>query len=316
VTGPDGTVLAEAVNGVLRLIATSLRRADSSAPIWGCVEIERTDERNLRAINAIDMETYVQGVVLSEMGAKFPLEALKAQAVAARSYAWAKITEARRRGDTRILRRTDVDQVFRATDVVPETIRRAVRETRGELLGDAAGPLVAYYHSTCGGKTRSAATDFAPSSPIRGASCDHCRHSRYYTWRRAYGYRFLAQALAPLAVKAPVRAIDIADAGPDGRVTTFSVTHAGGTTSLRGHQLRGAINRIATNREQEMLSTFVTLARTPSGIRMSGHGWGHGVGMCQMGAATLARTGLDYREILGYYYTGIPLSRGWGRAEP
>jgi len=76
--------------------------------------------------------------------------------------------------------------------------------------------------------------------------------------------------------------------------------------------------RIAKNRSEQLLSIYLTgFTWSPnfSHLVITGQGWGHGVGMCQMGASRLARMGKSYREILAYYYQGIPVNRAWGKSD-
>lgn len=313
---PDGPPEGESIGPRLRIRGTDLRRPGRDQPIWGAIEVRRKDDRTVLAVNALDIETYLQGVLLAEMGSSFPAAALRAQAVAARSYALARILEARRRGRERVLKRSDLDQVFRPVRAVPGSVRRAVAATRGLILGRREKPLTAYYHSTCGGATRDAAPAFDPASPIRGHLCRHCRNSRYFAWERVYDRDALVNALCrhDPTIQRPITRLSIR---PDrtGHAACFRLTHRGGTTDIPADRFRSVINRtLAADRSQQVLSTRVTALQVVAGgrrIRLIGHGWGHGVGMCQMGAAGLAREGADFRRILAYYYGDTPLVRAW-----
>ncbi|MBN2491757.1 MAG: SpoIID/LytB domain-containing protein [Planctomycetes bacterium] len=313
---PGGPADGEAFPDRLRIRGATLRYPGRREPIWGAVEVERTGPETLEAVVVVDLETYLQGVLLPEMGARFPLEALKAQAVAARSYALARRLDTRRAERDRVLRRSDLDQVYRPEEPVPEAIRIAVDATRGEVLGTLASPIPAYYHSTCGGATRDAAPHFDPTSPIRGAPCPYCRASRYFRWERRYPLDGLIRALAPAArIAPPITAFQI-EPDTSGRAVTVRVTHAGGVARIGGDAFRSLINRhLATSREEQLLSTRLdALELDPSQplVQVRGRGWGHGVGMCQMGAAGMAREGHDYRRILAHYYAGLPVNRLWG----
>jgi SpoIID/LytB domain protein len=313
---PDGPAAGEAFPDRVRIRGATLRPADRREPIWGSVEVRRTAPETLVAVNIVDMETYLHGVLMPEMGAKFPIEALKAQAVAARSYALARL---RGHGDgdrDRVLKRTEMDQVYRPQAPVPDSIRIAVEATRGEILGTLAAPLLAYYHSTCGGATRDAAPYFDPSSPIRGVPCPFCRESRYYRWQREYSLEKLTRVLSAAArITGPITAFQL-ETDRSGHAVHVRVAHASGVASLGGDAFRVLINRgLARSRDEQLLSTLIEAIEVDparSRVRVRGRGWGHGVGMCQMGAAGMARQGYDYRRILAHYYVGFSANRVWG----
>ena len=292
--GPEG---GEPMPTGLCLQGPGLRIPPRQEPVWGFVQVEWTAPGKLHAFHVLDMETYLQGVLLPEMGPKFPLEALKAQAVAARSYALARIRKARKKGRERILKSSDLDQVFRPADPVPAAIRNAVNQTRGEILGTLNHPLTAYFHSTCGGATRNAAPHFDPRSPILGRPCTFCSASKYASWTRRYDRAALTRAFqdAGLRLTPPIRGLDPLETDASGRIVAFSIHHGGGTTRLEAGRFRSLVNRhLAKNRKERILSTFMTsFTWSPnlSHLIITGQGWGHGVGMCQMGASRLARMG-------------------------
>ncbi len=310
IDGPAHSSLA----GRVRVRAASIR--DGARPVWGTLDLA-ADDGALRAVATLDLETYLLGVVGSEMGAAFPIEALKAQAVAARSYALARAARARHRP----LAPTVADQVFRPAAEIPASILRAVDETRGEIIGTRSDPVKAYFHSTCGGATRDAAPDFDPSSPIRGTRCGWCRHSRRFSWVRSYRLDDVTRALEAVGVQVDgiVRTVRVLEADDSGRARVLGIVDRRRTTKLSGDRFRTAINRaVGRDRSRRLLSTRLTVQPTPDrkGLAIKGHGWGHGVGMCQVGAAGLARTGADYRRILETYYPALPVTVAWGAETP
>jgi len=316
---PGGPPEGEALLAGVRVEGEILRIAGSKEPVWGALDVVRTGPDRLVVINVLDLETYLQGVLIPEMGANFPLEALKAQAVAARTYALAHLVRAKKQGRTSLLRRTELDQVFRAVASVPERIRRAVDETRGEVLGTPEEPITTYYHSTCGGATRDAAPHFDPSSPLRGRRCRFCRSSRLYRWERRYDLSDLTRALRAesAGIVPPIRAFRLTR-DRTGHTVQVVVVHEAGATPVPGGRFRSRINRaLARDRSQQLLSTNLeSIGLTAGGktVRVRGRGWGHGVGMCQVGAARLAGRGFGYRQILAFYYGRQPLTRAWGGA--
>ena len=314
---PDGPRQGDVGSDRFRIQGPALRQPRKKEPIWGAIEVRRVGEDRLAVVQVLDMETYLQGVLLPEMGPDFPLEALKAQAVAARSYAFARLRSSSGSGNRTVLKRTDLDQVFRPVARVPTVIQRAVDETRGQVLGSADRPLTAYYHSTCGGATRDAAPAFDPRSPIHGRTCTFCRGSRFSRWERSYDITRLTRLLVDRVsgITPPVSSLHL-EHDAHGYTTAVVVTHGGGNTSLPGDRFRALVNQhLAKNRSEQLLGlrlSSMVLSADSTCLRITGHGWGHGVGMCQMGAARLARQGWNYRQILAFYYGEQPLVRAWG----
>jgi stage II sporulation protein D len=316
---PGGPPRGEALLAGIRIEGDSLRIAGSKQPVWGALDVIRVGPGRLGVVNVLDLETYLQGVLIPEMGADFPLEALKAQAVAARTYALANLVRARKRGRKSLLRPTQADQVFRPVKSVPKRIRRAVDETRGQVIGTLDAPITTYYHSTCGGSTRDAAPWFSPSSPLRGRPCRFCRSSPYYRWERRYDLKKLTRALRAerAEIVPPIRAFRLSK-DRTGHTVRVVVIHKAGATPISGTRFRVRINRsLARSRSERLLSVNLESIRLTAGGKVAhvkGRGWGHGVGMCQFGAARLAGRGLDYREILAFYYGRRPLTHSWGDA--
>ncbi|MFQ5503296.1 MAG: SpoIID/LytB domain-containing protein [Planctomycetota bacterium] len=251
----------------------------------------------LRAILHTELETYLGGVLEAEMGARFDAEALRAQVVAARSYA----LSSRARSEKRDFDVFDDErsQVYRGAGASPPVLR-AVRATAGEVLLFKGKVLRAYYASTCGGRTRDGRERFrdVPAGPLRSVSCEGCTQSPLYRWKRRLNARLLG----------------LGDRGrPELRVLERSARGDWKRVFLRfgkGKWRSPGISELA--RKLSLPSVWITDA-TPdgaSGLLLHGRGFGHGVGLCQYGADGYAKRGWDYRRILAAYYPGTRVEAG------
>jgi stage II sporulation protein D len=175
------------------------------------------------AVNRVELENYIKGVVPLESPATWPIEALKAQAVAARSYALGT-------GGGPIFDHYDTtaSQVYGGYSVEHPRTNRAVAQTRGEVLRHNGKVIVAYFHSTSGGHTENNENIFSGSTPlpyIRGVRDPWDRHSPYHRWRATYSPRKLGNALGV------------------GRLRRVRVTRRGASTRIVYATFRGSAGR-------------------------------------------------------------------------
>jgi stage II sporulation protein D len=256
--------------------------------------------------NALPFGAYLEGVLATELFPDSPAEALRAQAVLARSFALVHL------GDL-----TDdpaVHQAYRGRPpaAAAERARDAVRGTAGlRLVASDGSPLPNYwYHSTCGGRTADASFVFGVPGSVAysGVACGRCGASRYYTWESEVPEEALRRALR---FGSPVARLEIGARSLDGRVLTFRATASGGTVryvpAIQVRQALGA-NRLRSTLLGSVEPSGGTAAR-PASFRFRGRGWGHGVGLCQVGACGLAREGRTAGEILAFYFPGTRLVR-------
>jgi stage II sporulation protein D len=257
--------------------------------------------------NRVALDAYLEGVLAGELYPDAPPEALRAQAVLARSFALANLEGL-----------TDDPMLHQAYRGVPPAssaalVRDAVRGTAGLRLLDAAGnPLPGYwYHSTCGGHTADAALVFGvpPSAACAGTACGKCGTSKYARWETEVTEREMRKALG---FGSPVATLEVGSRSADGRVLAFRAATAAGTVRrVPAIDLRRALG---PNRMRSTLVGEVEEVREPGGgapraFVLRGRGWGHGVGLCQIGACTLAREGRTAAEILALYFPGSRLVR-------
>jgi stage II sporulation protein D len=267
------------------------------------------------------LEDYLVGVVGAEVPALFAPEALKAQAVAARTYT---IRAMRKYGGTGVPEHPEADlstdprrgQAWASSAALRRKwgfwsyyrfwrrLARAVEETRGEYLTYGGQPIVAVYSSTCGGRTEDAAEVWGTYVPyLRSVPCSGDRESpRYAETRlipRAEVERKLGVSLEAVPAttgKQSREPLAILATGPSGRVREVMV----GGQRFSGVELREKLG---------LRSTRFTWQLKEKGVEVHTVGNGHGVGLCQYGANGLAKQGRSYREILSYYYPGTTLQK-------
>ncbi len=249
---------------------------------------------NLLLINRLPMERYLEGVVLSEMSAKFPEEALRAQAVASRSYAAYKVQAMRSRPFD--VSDTQMSQVYKgALDRGRSLAARLVSDTRGLVLVYEDRVLEAVFSSTCGGTTRSAEEAFgaAAPAPLDGVVCGKCEGTEFTTWRCKVKRAALGKALG---LSGPVIALEDERRLPSDRLGGVTLKSSRGSKRLSGGELRQILG------DKALSTWFTKIALEGDSLTAEGRGYGHGAGLCQVGARTLANAGGSWREILAYYY--------------
>ena len=338
-TDAQGLLSARGPSGVIRPRAASLRvipDQPGGLVINGrryrgeALIIPRTGGR-VSALNVVDLEEYLLGVVPREIG-RLPvemLEAMKAQAVAARTYAIGNLGGREPLGFD--FYATVMDQVYGGVADEDSIVNRAVRETAGEIVTHNGTPILAYYSSTCGGRTAAIEDSWTNRQPlpylksvsdrIPGSDEYYCSTSSRFNWNTSWTRAELLAVLGQTleahtrgAVQAVTRVDDvrITDRNDSGRATV-QLTADGREYTLRGDSIRWVLR--PRPGPAILNSSLLHDLRTETGaggitaLEIDGGGWGHAIGMCQVGAMGRARAGHSYSEILRAYYTGVEVRR-------
>ncbi|HSQ50457.1 MAG TPA: SpoIID/LytB domain-containing protein [Nitrospiraceae bacterium] len=268
--------------------------------VSGLVQLVRRGNGFL-VINRVDVEEYVKGVVPSEVSSAWHPEMLKAQAVAARTYAlYQQMLSATREYDVVA---TVQDQVYRGKQGVDTGILRAVEETRGLVVTYEDAPIYAAFSSTAAGLTEDAMNVWSKDYPyLKGVECPFDLMSPYYQWRSSFRVDTLEQNLRQQGFSVgTIATITPMSFSRGGRVAKLRVLHSGGELVLRGEELRKAVGYTI------IPSTQFAIESIGRDVVLSGFGAGHAVGMCQWGAKELAELGYPFSAILRYYYPGTEL---------
>jgi stage II sporulation protein D len=256
----------------------------------------------LRVVNLLGLEEYLRGVVPAEMQASWPLEALKAQAVAARSYTLANLDY---EGPYDICATVQC-QVYHGVSVEHPRSDRAVSETSGIILTHDGDLARTYYHSDSGGTVASSAEVWGVTEPYLVSRTDVTAYTPHRNWRFRVDPSLVASTLRELGSDVgPVVKLQVLGYSESGRVSQLKVFGSVGSKVMEGETLNKIVRQWGLKS-----ASFVLL----DSLTAQGNGWGHGVGMSQYGAKALAQFGYNYGEILTFYYPGTRLAHinsGW-----
>ncbi len=335
--GASGSFPASA--GIVRMRAGGLEALEFEGKRYrGEIEVFVAATGSLAVANVVDLESYLRGVVPKEIGPRptEELEAVKAQAVAARTYAVAS-SGRRAEGSFDVLPTTE-DQVYGGVDVENPVCDRGVLETAGVIVTRTGEPIHAYFHANCGGRTEARHEVWElPSVPYLKSVWDtpggstrlgsaFCFHGANFTWEESWSGSEIEEIIhtqLPATASTPVsgtvtevRSLRVSDRTPSGRVRWLEVG-----TNLGSHRVFGDRVRWLLRRPDSggiLLSAWFELDVERRGGRVArvtarGRGYGHGVGMCQHGAMEMAREGYSFEDILKHYYSGIELAGNYGR---
>ncbi len=268
--------------------------------VSGLVHLVRRG-KGFSVMNRVDLEEYVKGVVPAEVSSTWHPEMLKAQAVAARTYAlYQQMLSATREYDVVA---TVQDQVYRGKQGIDVGILRAVEDTRGLVVTYQDAPIYAAFSSTAAGLTEDAMNVWSKDYPyLKGVECPFDLASPYYQWKSSFKIDTLEQNLRQQGFSVgTIATMTPLSFSRGGRVATLRVLHSGGELILRGEELRKAVGYTI------IPSTQFAIESIGRDVVLSGFGAGHAVGMCQWGAKELAELGYSFSTILRYYYPGTEL---------
>ena len=251
-----------------------------------------------RIVNVVPLEAYLYGVVPHEMSPGWPLAALCAQAICARTYVLAR-SDPRKEYD---LVPSELSQVYQGMSEESPAGSEAVDATAGAVLTFARNFAQVAYSSCCGGHTEASfeAWGSAPLPYLGGVVCRYCTASPNYRWTAEIESDAVAQAfttaLGPLGSLTGLR---IGARDGSGRARSFELVADRGTSTVRGTAFRLAVGA------RTLRSLLVTdLRKLGNSFAFSGGGLGHGVGLCQWGARGMAQTGASAAQILALYFPG------------
>ncbi len=306
----------------------------------GELEISVHETTGLNIVNVVNLEEYLYSVLPSEMISSWPMEALKAQAVIARGEAWYK------KNYTRLHTSLGYDvcdsqhcQVYSGVKSENKRARQAVEETRSELpvyRGKIAHTL---YSSNCGGHTQSSSElkgwgdepylkrvpDSAQGAvPVTNAALEkwlkhtpdvYCHIPKYcypaeFRWARIFQRADIETSINKNYNVGKIKAILPVKRSKSGHVNALEIKGTRQNVIIeKEHLIRQIIGWGFLRSTLFLIETKMGQGGLPESFTIYGGGWGHGVGMCQTGAAGMAEQGHDYKTILKHYYQGIEIER-------
>ena len=288
----------------------------------GVLEIRNNADGTQTAINTLDLEDYLCSVISSEMNANSPMELLKAHAVISRSWALRAMAHPNHEGYH--VCADDHCQRYEGIWRMNERAMEAVRTTAGQVLMYNGEICDCRYHKCCGGRTEIWRTCWEDTDVpyIRSVACQACAHPSpsvlrlvlndydqetkdFHDWQ----VRYTDEELDTIVREKSgidfghITALEPLHRGPSGRIDSLRIIGSRHTEVI-GKELK---IRLWLSRSC-LYSSWFEVAHANGVWTLSGHGWGHGAGLCQIGAAVMASEGRSYEEILAFYYGHSTLS--------
>ena len=278
----------------------------------------------ITAVNCIGMEDYLMSVISSEMKSSASIELLKAHAVISRSWLKARLKDHKAGHEHFDVCADDHCQRYQGlTMAVGDDVCRAIDRTWGQVLEYGGDICDTRYSKCCGGRTELFSTcwedvDLPYLQSVEDPFCD-CENSSilsqvlndydlhtadFHDWTVQYTTDELSELVRTRTGIdfGTIVALEAVERGPSGRIKYLRIT---GTLreEVIGKEL--AIRKALSS--SHLKSSAFAIEKTPDGFVLKGRGWGHGVGLCQIGAAAMAAQGYDYRQILSHYYVGAEI---------
>ncbi len=268
----------------------------------GSVDIILTTQNKFLIVNTVALEDYIKGVLYHEVSHHWPLEAIKAQAVAARTYALyrAQLSQGKDYDVTNDI----YSQVYGGETSEKYQTNLAVDKTKGLVIVYLSKILPAYYSATCAGATENVSELWSDDlSPLKGVVCRYCQSSPHIFWKKNFRLKDIQDKLNRNGFTLGlIKGIKVAERNDSNRIRTLEITTRDGKTStISGKDFREIIgpNLVKSNNYViDMKGYYVDLI---------GKGWGHGVGLCQWGAREMALQHANFEKILKYYYPGTEI---------
>ena len=272
----------------------------------GSVRLVSTPQ-GMIAVNYVDLEEYLYSVVGSEMPTNWPLESLKAQAVAARSYALHKRSKVA--NTVYDLGNTTTWQVYKGVRGETTSTQAAVQQTASQVLTYQGSIIEAVFHSSSGGHTENVEDVWSQPLPYLRGVADYDQQAPVFAWTEtisASEMRNRIPGVGNIISMTPIATT------PHGRVRQLKIVGDAGQTTLTGEQFRTALDlrsSLFAVVPQGSAPGSRGKSTLPNTFVIQGRGFGHGLGLSQWGAYGLARQGYNYQQILGHYYRNASLAR-------
>ncbi|HEV8439447.1 MAG TPA: SpoIID/LytB domain-containing protein [Methylomirabilota bacterium] len=268
----------------------------------GALEIAPAGDA-LLVVNELPLEDYLAGAVRAEAGDRMPLEMLKAQAIVARTYA--AYHRQLNAGKPYHLVASTAHQQYVGHVPPGSPVWTAVRETEGRVLLWQGQLFPAFYHTDSGGHTEDPRAVFAASNmpALKPVRVDFPSASPYQEWRLDMALADLGALLFKGGISVGrIVGLEVLERSTSLRVSQIAIRGLAGSVVLRGNDLRRLLGY------DTLKSTLFAVAVVGRMARFAGRGYGHGVGLDQWGAKTMADLGYDARQIVDYYYPGAVLA--------
>ena len=279
------------------------------------------NDQKLQIINYLKLEKYLKSVVGSEMPKEFPLAALQAQAIAARTYALKLLGK----NEFFDIHSTQASQVYLGLEAETAKINRAVRSTSSLALFYENKLIEAVFHSSSGGRTENSGQVWKYQLPYLRSVIDYDQNSTKYRWSKKISSSELDKIFSEIG---GLNSIQIKKKSNSDRVLVIKLYGPKGTKNISGKNLRKNLKLLSNKFDVNLKFNHINLEKklnsdnkvvgnssleplppipTDYFLLVKGYGAGHGVGMSQWGAKAMAERGANFRKILRHYYTGVQI---------
>ncbi|MEH2458983.1 SpoIID/LytB domain-containing protein [Nostoc sp.] len=254
-------------------------------------------DKGLTAVNWVDDQEYLYSVLGGEMDASWPQEALKAQAIAARTYALYEREKQRNNPVYDLGNTPDRWQIYKGVISEAPSTYKAVDETLGQVLTYKNRIILSVFHACSGGHTENVEDVWGSNEPYLRAVQDYDQNIRECNWIKTFSPTEISAKFPEVG---NVKDMIPETYSPFRSVKVLKIVGNRGTKVLQGEEVRTAL---------KLKSTRFTVTKGADGsFVLQGLGFGHALGMSQWGAYNLARQGVNHLQILGHYYQGVALT--------
>lgn len=282
----------------------------------GTLIIHQLADRRLALVNEVDLEEYLKGVVGKEMNLSEGDEALKTQVIIARTYAVheQRLERLRRvKGEKFDLYDDERSQMYGGLERHTAATEKLVDDTRGMFVLYDGKIVRTFYSSACGGHTEPAweimTDETEKMAPLAGTKCDYCQRRPLYRWKEPVliPKKEIAEKCLPKELQDKrIKSVDVTRTLPGGHALEVSITLENSSRIVK----LNATNEFKRAISQKLRSTlWDRIEDKGDSISIIGRGYGHGAGLCQVGAYEMAKDGKTAAEILEYYYPGAKLKK-------
>jgi stage II sporulation protein D len=254
-------------------------------------------QKGLTAVNWVELDEYLYSVIGGEMDSRWPQEALKAQAIAARTYALYEREKQRSNPIFDLGDSPDKWQIYKGVSSESPSTYAAVDSTAGQVLTYKNNIILSVFHACSGGHTENVEDVWGNTLPYLRAVQDYDQNISECNWVRNFSNAEISQRIPEIG---NVKDMLPESLSPYGSVKVLRIVGDKGIKVLKGEDVRTALRLKSTR--------FRVTKATDGSFVLQGLGFGHGLGMSQWGAYNLAMRGANHLQILGHYYPGVALT--------
>ena len=258
--------------------------------------IIKNQKGDVQVINQLSIEDYLAGVLGGEISYSWPNNAIETQAISARSYAYYLYNQ--NKNNVYHIISGEIHQVFHGSYEPNPRFIKAIKKTKGEILIYKGKSIQTFFHATCGGMTEKPYEVWGgevKNKIYQNIRCRYCKTHAKYKWEYVLPKKLLKEK--------GISAIRVSHRSFSKRVKVVHIVRNGKIEKLSGDEFRKMLGY------RNVLSTAFSVHKRGRDFVAKGFGYGHGVGLCQWGAKTMAERGYSYRSILSFYYRNTQIKK-------